>query len=250
MQLLHANIKNELQKLFLKKKTIAFFIIAAIIPIVSIILVLAFRNGLGIISANTTSFPLFVLGIFTNVFLPLFAAMVAIDLFSGEVGDKNLKITLLRPISRFKIYTSKILSVGIYICINLGLVFVISVILGFFLSGKDALLPGLLKDVLAYLVAVVPMLSIVIAVAFISQFFKSSSGALTVCILVFICAKVVPIFSQPVSRILITSYTDWHLMWIGSFLSYAKIFNVFMLFLSYSLIFFAAGFYIFDKKEL
>lgn len=63
--------------------------------------------------------------------LPLLIASVAVDTFSCEFGDKTLKIILLRPISRFKVFTSKIICIGTYIIVNLFIVFIVSSILGF-----------------------------------------------------------------------------------------------------------------------
>ena len=102
----------------------------------------------------------------------------------------------------------------------------------------------------AYIVSVIPMIGIGIAAAFISQLFKSSSGALVIAIIIYITLSVTSRFFPVLSRSLLTSYSDWYLLWIGSTVLVGKIFNAAIVILSYCLILFAGGFYLFDKKEI
>ncbi|MCX7923174.1 MAG: ABC transporter permease subunit [Clostridia bacterium] len=250
MNVLYANTVNEVQKLFFKKKTIAFLCITAVIPIAAAVLLSIFQSGLGIMPVNSSEYPILVLGLFTNLFLPLFITMAAVDLFSGELGDRTLKTILFRPITRFKVYISKIISIAIYIIVNLAVVFIVSGISGLFVQGKDGLLAGIIRWLTAYSVSFLPMLLIGITAALIAQFFKSSSGALAISILIFIAAKIVSTLFPGISAFLLTTYTDWHMLWIGSMAVTGKILNIFMFIVSYSIIFLTAGFYLFDRREL
>jgi len=250
MNVLYANSINETQKLFLRKKTIALLVITAIIPIALTVILSVFQNNIGIIPVNANQFSLFVLGLFTNYILPLLITMAAVDMFSGEFNDRTIKAVLLRPISRFKIYLSKIICIGVYIILNLIILFLVSSIAGLFLQGNGSPLSGLLRGLAAYTVSVVPMIGIGIAAAFISQLFKSSSGALVISIIIYIALSVISRFFPSISRSLLTSYSDWYLLWIGSSIMVWKIINAFIIILSYSMIFFAAGFNLFDRKEI
>jgi len=250
MNVLYANTINETQKLFLKKKTIALLVITAIIPIALTVILSIFQNNIGIIPVNGNQFSIFVLGLFTNYVLPLLITMSAVDMFSGEFNDRTMKAVLLRPISRFKIYSSKVICIGVYIVVNLTILFIVSSISGLFLQGHGSLISGLLHGFVAYAISVVPMIGIGIAAAFISQLFKSSSGALVVAIIIYIALSVISRFFPGLSRSLLTSYSDWYLFWIGSSIMIGKILNAFIVILSYCMILFAAGFYLFDKKEL
>ena len=249
MNVLKAGIINETQKVFARKKSLVILVFATLIPIFSTVVLSYFQNGLGISPVQSTDFSVTILGIFTSLFLPLFVVMTAADLFSGEFSERTMKINLLRPISRLKIYASKIASLGIFIVINLGVVFLASTIMGFFLEGKNGVIEGLFKAMIAYLAAVFPMFLFGAAAAFISQFFKSGSGTLTISILLYIVLKVISAVFPDVSDMLFTNYTDWHLLWSASSVSITKIVNVFMFMLSYSIIFLGSGFYLFDRRE-
>lgn len=249
MNSLLANTLNEIQKIFLKKKTIAFLVVTSLIPIGAVASFVMFQNKLGIFAVNSTGFPVLMLELFTTLLLPLFIFSTAAEQFAGEVGEKTLKITLTRPITRLNVFASKILSTGIFIVINLGLIYLISTLAGLSLEGGKVL-TGVLQGLTAYLTAVVPMTFLCIEAAFVAQFFKSSSGALTTCVFVYLAAKIIPILSPVISKVNPFSYTDWYMMWLGSTVGVGRLLNTFLLILSYSLILFALGYYLFDKKDL
>jgi ABC-2 type transport system permease protein len=148
------------------------------------------------------------------------------------------------------VFLSKNISIGVFIIINLGLVFVISVISGFFLEGGTLSAAGLFQALLAYIAAVVPMLFLGIMAVFLAQFFKNSGAALTTSIFVYLAGKAVPFLSPTLAKIIPFSYTDWYMMWIGNAVSSSRLFNVFLIILSYSLILSALGFYLFDRKDI
>src|ERR1035437_5662875 len=112
MNSLSANFINETQKMLLKSKVLACFIISAIIPVGVALLIALLHNKAGVLAVGPAGFPIFILGLFTSTLLPLFIFMWAADIFAGEVGDRSLKVVMVRPISRFKIYLSKIMALG------------------------------------------------------------------------------------------------------------------------------------------
>lgn len=250
MSIVYANTINELQKLFLRKKYIAFISISILIPLVAAFSFNLLQNKLGIFAVNTSSFSVLILGIFTKFLLPLYIFSSAADVFSGELGNKTLKLTLLRPITRFKVFLSKTISIGIFITLNLGIIFIFTLVAGLFINSTNQLASGVFQTLLAYILAIFPMLFLVIFAVFIAQFFKGSGSALTTCVFVYLVAKVIPFFSSSLAKINPFAYSDWYLMWIGSSFDLVKLLNVFLLLLSYSLILFAAGFYFFDKRDL
>ncbi len=251
MNILQANFINEIQKMFLKSKVLACFIISAIIPVGIALLIALLHNKVGVLAVGPAGFPVFILGLFTSVLLPLFIFMWAADIFAGELGEGNLKIVLVRPISRFKIYLSKIMALGLSIILLLAIILIFTLISGIFLGGSGSdYLVGLGSGLKAYLAATVPMISLAIAAAFIAQFFKSSSGALTTSIFVYIAARVLPVVLPSASKVLLFSYTNWHSMWLGSLAAPEKLLYAFLIMLSSSIILFTSGYYLFDTKEL
>jgi ABC-2 type transport system permease protein len=251
MNILQANFINESQKMLLKSKVLACFIISAIIPVVIALLIALLHDKVGVLAVGPAGFPVFILGLFTSVLLPLFIFMWAADIFAGEVGEGNLKIVLVRPISRFKIYLSKIMALSLLTILLLAVVLIFTLISGVFLGGSGSdYLAGLGSGLKAYLAAIVPMISLAIAASFIAQFFKSSSGALTTSIFIYIAARVLPIVSPSAAKVLLFSYTNWHSMWLGSLAAPEKLLYAFLIMISSCIILFTSGFYLFDNKEL
>lgn len=248
MNNMRANIINEVQKLFLKKKITAFLVITAIICFLSAFFISSIQEKLVFIAIDSISFPLMSLTIFTNIFLPLFIFMTVAELFSGEVGDRTLKLVLIRPISRLKIFISKNIAIAIYIIINLIIVFIVSMSSSMLINGNSNLsIPHIM---FAYIIDWVPAIVLALFASFIAQFFKSSSGAIITCILCFIAMKGLSIFVSGLNNVVFTSYLNWYSLWsIGQF-SFTRTINILFMILSYAVIFFTSGYYFFDIKEV
>ncbi|MBZ9634406.1 ABC transporter permease [Clostridium sp. FP1] len=248
MNNLKANIINEVQKLFLKKKITVLLIITAIICFLSASFISSIQAKLVFIAMDSISFPLMTLTIFTNIFLPLFIFMAVAELFSGELGDKSLKLVLIRPISRLKIFISKNTAIAIYIIINLVVVFVVSMLSSMLLNSKSSFnVPNIM---FAYFIDVIPAVVLALFASLIAQFFKSSSGAIITCILCFIGIKVLSLFLSGLNNMLFTSYLNWYSRWTVGQLSFLTTINTLFMVLSYGVIFFTVGYYFFDKKEV
>ena len=167
------------------------------------------------------------------------------------MGDRNLKVVMVRPITRFKIYLSKIMALGLSTVLLLALILIFTLISGIFLGGNGSeYLSGLSGGIKAYMAAIVPMISLAIAASFIAQFFKSSSGALTTSIFVYITARLLPVVLPSASKVSLFSYTNWHEMWLGSLAAPEKLLYAFLIMLSSCIILFTLGYYLFDTKEL
>lgn len=248
MNNLKANIMNEVQKLFLKKKIAVLLIITAIICFLSAFFISSIQAKLVFVAIDSISFPLMTLTIFTNIFLPLFIFMAVAELFSGEVGDKSLKLVLIRPISRLKIFISKNLAIATYIIINLMVIFIVSMLSSILLNGKSSFsIPHIM---FAYFIDLVPAVVLALFASFIAQFFKSSSGAIITCILCFIGIKALSLFSSGLNNMVFTSYLNWYSIWSTGQFSFLGTINTLFMVVSYGVIFFTAGYYFFDKKEV
>ncbi|BAU28563.1 ABC-2 type transport system permease protein [Aneurinibacillus soli] len=250
MSPLFANVINETQKIFLKKKTSVFLFLTAIFPIGMAFIFSLLQNKAGVTLFVGANFPLFILGIGVNFLFPLLIFMMASDIFAGEQGDHTLKIVLTRPITRFNVFLSKNVTVGLLLVIHLVLIFVVSVASGFVLGGTDNVLSSLWEEIKAYAVSFAPMLSLSFAAIFFAQFFKSASSALTTTIVIYLCAKVTPFVFPWLGKLLPFTYTDWYSLWLGHTVGMGNILQPFMYLLSYSILFFVGGFYLFDRKEL
>lgn len=247
MNSLKANTISELEKLFFKRKTIVLLIIMVLTGFLSIFFISSIQSKLIFISMSSMSFPLVVLSILTNVLLPLFIFMVAAELFPGEIADRTLKLVLTKPISRLKVYVSKIAAMSIYIIINFIVVFLVTTITALLLKVNISSISHVL---FSYLIDIFPALILAVFAAFIVQFFRNSSAALVSCLLIFLGIRVVSLFITGLNNNMFTSYLNWYSLWSASGGGSLRIVIICLLLLSYGIIFFTSGYYMFDKKEV
>lgn len=250
MNKIYAGIIVEAEKLLYKKKTIALIIGLVAICLLAAAALAAGQHLLGVTAVNSTRFPLLYLYLLVNFFLPLMVFSMAADMFAGEVGDKTLKLALVRPVSRFKTYVGKNLALACFIAGSLALALITSWLFGSILTGGGEFFDSFIKTGKAYLLAVVPVTVLAFYAAFVSQFFKSSSSAILACLLTFLLAKIIGLMYPDISGLLFTGYLDWHLLWLSDTVQLSRLLSIGGLFLSGNLIFFTLGYYLFDKKEL
>ena len=249
MNVLKANIINELQKLFLKRKILVLFILVAAACFIPAFFITSIQTRLVYLSLSSMSFPLMVLSVFTNVFLPLFIFMAAAELFAGEVGSKSLKLVLLRPISRFKVFASKNIALSVYIIINLLVVFVVS-ILSCIVLNEVAILQNISHITFAYFIDIIPAIILAVFSTFLVQFFRTSSASLIACVLLYMVIRILSLFISSINNALFTSYLNWYSIWHISGAGSLRSINLLFMLLAYGIIFFTLGYYLFDKKEV
>lgn len=135
MNRISAAIYNESQKTLLKKKSVAIMALTALIPIVSVFVVSSLQNRTGVFVLGASGYPVWVLGLFTGYLLPLFIFMTAADIFAGEVADGSIKLVLVRPVTRFKVYMAKVVAIGVFAVVNLAIAYLSSAIGNLFLNN-------------------------------------------------------------------------------------------------------------------
>lgn len=241
MDKLYAGIINEIEKLYRRKNIRAFLIIDMLIAVCAGLILSSFQYRIGIFAVNTSTLPLIILGLFTDFFLPLFIIMAASDTFSGEEGSRTMKLTVARPVTRFKIFLSKYTAVVFYVALSLFLIFLASMISQVFVPLPGNSLLKFMGSLSAYAVALYPLIIFASFAVFMSQFFKSGGSSMAACLAVYIGARLTAFIFPKASRILFTSYMSWH--------TYMHSFTLFFLVLSYGIIFLTCGYYIFDKKD-
>lgn len=244
-----AALKNEFEKIYRRKKTTVIIILAIIITIIGHLIVFGVQNGSGIRVTDSINFSKLVLEFFINTILPLFTAMVVIDSFSGEFSKNTMKIALLRPVSRIKLFTSKIAAVGIFILVNLLIVMLISLLAGLLLKPAENMLYGIWLAFVSYMVSFLPLLALAIIVAFMANYFKSGTIVFFLSIVFYIIFQVLAVVFPHYETLFITSMIDWYKLWTGPTIPVSELIREFLMMLSYGIIFFTAGFYLFDKKE-
>jgi len=249
MAVFQAALVNELEKLYKKKKALVALLISIAIIVIGQILIIGIRNGFGIRGVGSVEFPLLVLSIAVNSILPLFTALVTIDCFSGEFSHNLMRVTLTRPVSRFKIFSAKITAIALFITANLFLLFVFSMLAGFLFNANSASVGYFLKTVLAYSVSLLPVLVLALAIALLANMLRNGTSVFFVSILAFLGFKALGVFFSSYASILITSQLDWYQLWMAHSFPVAKIVRQLLIMIGYAIMFFTAGYYLFDKKE-
>lgn len=107
MKALILNTGSELKKLLIKKKYLVLTVLGAIICILRIggnVLVSKITGGEVVIKSNLI---MEMVGFVFDILVPLIIFMAVTDLFASEVQEDSMKASLLRPLTRFKVMTSK-----------------------------------------------------------------------------------------------------------------------------------------------
>ncbi len=102
----------------------------------------------------------------------------------------------------------------------------------------------------AYAAAFVPMLALSLLAVLVALWVGNTTGAMAVLLLIYGAAKLVALVFPQVAAVSVFSYTNWHMLWIGSGVSLQKLLNSFVLLLAYCIMAYTAGWMLFDRKQL
>lgn len=241
---------NESVKLLKKRKMMAAVILSILAVLVGQIAVTTIKHGLGLRVVGSVEFPIVVLSFITYTLLPLFAIFVAIDMFNGESSSNTMKITLLRPVSRFGIFSAKVLNLALFIAGNLLFVMILSLLAGFIFNPSSASLAGILKVVLSYGLTFFPVFVFALIVVLLCNVIQGGLAVFFLAILVFIVFNSVGIVFSSYSSFFITSMFDWYTLWISESINVFKIFRQILIMSGCGMMLFTTGYYLFDRKDI
>ena len=249
MAVFQAALRNELEKLYKKKKVLVAVLLALAVIVSGQLAIMGVRSGFGLRGTGSVEFPMLVLAVVVNTILPLFTALVAIDSFSGEYSQNSMRITLTRPVSRFKVFTAKITAITLFIFGTLLLILVFSLLAGFIFNTNSASFDSLGRIVFSYLVSLLPLTVLALGIVLLANLFKSGIAVFFMSILIFLACKVLGILFSQYSSLFLTTQLEWYNLFLVNSFPVIKIIRQFLLMLGAGVMLFTAGFYIFDKKE-
>lgn len=249
MAVFQAALVNEIEKLYKKKKALVAVLLSLAVIVIGQLVVVGVRSGFGIRGAGSVEFSMLVLAVVVNTILPLFTALVAIDSFSGEFSQNSMRITLTRPVSRFKIYTAKIAAIVLFILATLLLLLVFSMLAGFIFNANSASFYGLASVVLSYIVSLVPLTVLALGIVLLANLFKSGISVFFVAIVAFLALKVLGVVFSQYSSLFVTTQLGWYNLFLINSFPLGKIARQLMIMLGSGMMLFTAGFYLFDNKE-
>ncbi|WP_269432508.1 ABC transporter permease [Gordoniibacillus kamchatkensis] len=237
-----------MEKLWKRRRTKGSLLLTLLVPAAAAMLLSALQTNAGVLGSLGSSLPLMMLSLFTFAPLPVVLFMAAADSFSGEAAARTIKLVLVRPIARTKVFASKVLAIAVYVAVLLAALWIASVISGLFVP-KANVAGSLLESAIAYTAAFVPMMAVGLMAVFVAQCFSNTTGAMTLSLLIYAAAKLLPFVLPQVSVWSVFSYTDWHVLWIGNAVSAVKLLSSFFLLLAYCIMAYTAGWIVFDRKQ-
>jgi ABC-2 type transport system permease protein len=249
MEAFRASFINEIEKMYKKKKAVVIVVISLIVIVLGQLAVSGIRSGLGL-RTGSSQFPILVLSVFVNTILPLFTALVTIDVFTGEFSQNNMKILLTRPVTRLKIFSAKIAAIAFFVMANLLVVMLLSIIAGLIFNSTTVSFVEFIKVILSYLVTIIPVMALALIIVIFANIFKSSTAVFFISILMFIVFKALGYVFSQYSSLFITSMLSWYNLWIAENIPFLKVLRLFLIMLGYAIMSFTAGFYLFDKRDL
>ncbi|TVY07366.1 ABC transporter permease [Paenibacillus cremeus] len=240
----------EAVKLLKKKKIIFAAVLSILAVVIGQIAVTVIKHGLGLRVVGSTEFPIVVLSIFSYSILPLFAVFVAIDMFNGEFSSNTMKITLLRPVSRLGVFSAKVANIALFIFANLLFVMLLSLLVGLIFNPASASWLGVLHVILSYVSTFLPVFVFTLLVVLLSNGIQSGLAVFFLSVILFAGFTFLGIFFSSYSSFFITSMFDWYTLWIAESVNVLKIVRQIMIMLGCGIMFFTAGYYLFDRKDI
>ncbi|QAT42160.1 ABC transporter permease [Aminipila luticellarii] len=248
-----ASLKNELMKIFTRKK----FLVLLIIEILICILCGGVNYLIGKASAGAVStslmlsnMPMNMLSFFIQIYIPLMIFMASCDLFALEVQDGTIRASFMRPVSRFKLYASKITAITIMSVLYLGVLFVLTTIMRWAGGSASTAAMGLVGSFAAYFLDIFPLIILILFAAMLNQFSSSPSLSIIICVILYAGLYIMGILVPQASGLLFTGYAEWHKLWLGITLPFVSMLSKISLLVGYGLVFGCIGYYLFERKEV
>ena len=246
MKALILSTKSELQKLLTRKKYLVITILGALICLLRLggnLLIAKVSGGEVVIKSNLI---MSMLGFVTDILVPLIAFMAVTDLFASEAQEDTLKASLMRPLTRFKVMTSKSLAVFILSCAVMLVMFIACLVMQIVSGNSLSIVP---QSLAAYLIDMIPIISLVAMALLINMISKSPTLAMLLCIVVYIFFKYLNLYVSPLGQMVFTAYTQWHKIWIGSLLPVGALMAKAGILFGSVLILYTLSYIIFDSKD-
>ncbi|MHC1723155.1 MAG: ABC transporter permease [Aminipila sp.] len=248
-----ASLQNELMKISTRKKFFVLLIIEVLICILcGGVNYLIGKASAGAVSTSLmlSNMPMNMLSFFIQIYIPLMILMASCDLFASEVQDGTIRASFMRPVSRFKLYASKITAITIMAVIYLVVLFVLTTVIKFVGGSGIASATGVIDSFFAYFLDIFPIIVLVLFAAMLNQILNSPSLSIVVCVIIYIGLYILGIVVPQASGLLFTGYSQWHNLWLGVTLPFTAMLSKIGILLGYGLIFGCIGYYLFERKEV
>lgn len=269
----------ELYKIFKKWRTyIGFIAIGVLVPIIHIALLIDGNQYLNFITQNLQQNFIFVGNLLNGyltayivlgglwVHIPFLITLVAGDLLAGEATAGTYRVLITRPVSRFKLVTSKFLAGVIYTQSLVLWLAIMSLGLGVLLFGAGELIvvkagitifakdDVLWRFLLGYGFAALSMTTVTSIAFFFSSLVENAIGPIITTmaiIIVFIIISAIDIsVFQAIKPYLFTNYLGSWRLFFDDVIDYAKIFDSIWILFLHIAAFYGLTLYLFKRKDI
>ncbi|USB31792.1 ABC transporter permease [Paenibacillus sp. YPG26] len=239
---------SELTLLFYRRKVIVIAIFSAVLPVLIAFALKGLEPLLALLAVGP-SFPIEMLSLYTGLWIPLVILTLTADLFPQEVASRTLKLAFLRPVTRLHIFMAKAASLATAVGGILVILFITTFVCNL-VAGTVNGSGEILSNLTAYAAAFAAMLAVSAVFVFIAQFFKSVSGFVISALVLYAAFKIAPFLLSSFSAFSPMNYTDWHMLWLSSYVRPGTLFTGALFLLASSVLFYSLGYYKFDRTQV
>jgi ABC-2 type transport system permease protein len=273
-------VRIELYKIFKKWRTyIGFIAIAVLVPVIQLAMLAEGERALDFMTPYLQQSFVFVGNLLNGylisyiilnslvIHIPFLIALVAGDLLAGEATAGTYRLLITRPVSRFKILSSKFLSGIIYTNLLVLWLAVISLGLGIIIFGVGELIviksSGIIifpqydilwRFLLGYSFASLSMMVVASLAFLLSSLVENAIGPIVstmAIIIVFIIISAIDIdIFQKIKPFLFTTYMSSWRLFFDDPIDLSKILESTLILVGHILAFFGVTVYIFHKKDI
>lgn len=251
-------VKNEVYKLFARKKIYTFGIVIFAISLLILGESLLTNSKMPGVSTGQ-GFPIILLGGMASFVFPIIIILLITGLITDEYMDGSMKLVLIRPVKRNEYLLGKIYAYLITIAIFLLILLILGYIAGtvFFGWGETLMIKGeeissvkgILLVLIVYALSLIPYFSFGMVIMFFSVLLDNSGSAVGIGSALVIASFIIQQLVPDISPYLISSYFNTFYI-VTSGLDGITIFLRFLLILTYGIIFYNLSQAIFKRKDI
>jgi len=252
-------LKNELIKLFARRKIYVFLSILLIVSLAVLASSLITRNLNSFIKEYGQTFPLTLFDSTASIIIPIFIIILIADLVTEEYVDGSLKLSLLRPVSRRKLLLGKMGALVIGIMVLLLFLLILGYAIGILIFGwGDQFLikgrtlttgEGLLFTLKVYMLSLLPYASFGALILLFAVFMSNTGSVVGIGIGILLISLLTGQVFPELSAYLISSYFNT-LDLLTSDMGAPEIICGLSLVAIYGILFYALSSWGFSKKDL
>lgn len=240
----------EMEKLFCRKKYLVFLILDLLFCICSAVgQLFAEIVSRGVLDTSGLFDMMHLNGfsIYQAVFLVLIVLLASSDLFSSEIHDLSIRMLLQRPVERWKIYLGKNAAVFslvvIYMLAHFVFLFLVKLIFGQTAVGTFSALG-------TYIIDLVPFIVVVLFFSFLNQLVRSVGSSVALSVVAYLAVMAFGRYANISAGLVFTEFIGWHSLWFGITLPLSVLLPKIGILLGTGMLFYCAGFELFDRKEI